>query len=112
MRTRYTQIEILLCLFDCKSHTISEIQNKTGYGESTIRRHIQELSIYLPIEIYKGSRKGIRGGGGVILQKNFLLKILFEKGEIEVLLRSLDCNIENVKAQRVKEKIERMLGNG
>ncbi|MBQ8658929.1 MAG: hypothetical protein IJ506_07310 [Clostridia bacterium] len=46
------------------------------------------------------------------MQKNFLLKILFEKGEIEVLLRSLDCNIENVKAQRVKEKIERMLGNG
>ena len=50
-----TQIEILLCLFDCKCHTISEIRNKTGYGESTIRRHLQELSIYLPIEIYKGS---------------------------------------------------------
>lgn len=112
MRTRYTQIEILFCLFDCKNHTISEIQNKTGYGESTIRRHIQELSIYLPIEVYKGSRNGARGGGGVVLQRNFLLKRIFEKGEIDVILQSLDCNIGNIKAQKVKEKIERMLGNG
>lgn len=111
MRTRYTQIEILLCLFDCKCHTISEIRNKTGYGESTIRRHLQELSIYLPIEIYKGSRKGVQGGGGVYLEKNFLLKLLFEKAEIELLLRSLENILESDKAQKLKEKIERMLGS-
>ena len=32
MRTRYTQMEILMCLFDCKRHTISELQSKTGYS--------------------------------------------------------------------------------
>ena len=110
MRTRYTQIEILLCLLDCKTHTVSEIRNKTGYGESTIRRHIQDLSIFLPIEIYKGSQKGVRGGGGIVLQKNFLLKVLFNKSEIEIILQSLERNFESEKPKKIKEKIERMLG--
>ena len=110
MRTRFTQIEILMCLFDCKTHTVSEIRNKTGYGESTIRRHIQDLSILLPIEIYKGSKNGKRGGGGVYLQKNFLLKILFEKSEIELILQGLERIPETAKSQRLKEKIECMLG--
>ena len=111
MRNTYIQVEILLCLLDCQRHTLLEIQNKIGYGKETIRRHVQDLSILLPIEIYRSGRKGQQGGGGIRLQKNFLLKILFEKSEIEIILQSLDFNIQNVTAQKLKEKIERMLGS-
>ena len=90
---------------------MDEIKNKTGYSKETIRQHIQIISMFLPIDIYRSGKIGVQGGGGVVLQKNFLLKILFEKGEIEVMLQSLDYNIENVKAKNVKEKIERMLGS-
>jgi predicted DNA-binding transcriptional regulator YafY len=110
MRARYIQIEILMCLLDCNLHTISEIRNETGYSVSTIRRHIQDLSIYLPIEIHRGSRNGMQGGGGVILHRNFLLKILFAK-EIKLILHSLELNSGNEQSIRLKDKLERMLGN-
>lgn len=111
MRARYIQIEILMCLLDCNLHTISEIRNETGYSVSTIRRHIQDLSIYLPIEIHRGSRNGRQGGGGVILQRNFLLKILFAPKEIKLILHSLELNSGNEQSTRLKDKLERMLGN-
>ena len=55
MRARYIQIEILMCLLDCNLHTISEIRNETGYSVSTIRRHIQDLSIYR-LKLNKGEK--------------------------------------------------------
>ena len=79
MKNRYIQMEILLCILDCKVHTLNEIKNKTGYAKETIRQHIHILSMFLPIEIFRSGKKGVKGGGGIILQKNFLLKILFDK---------------------------------
>ena len=46
MRNTYIQVEILLCLLDCQRHTLLEIQNKIGCGKETIRRHVQNLSIF------------------------------------------------------------------
>ena len=111
MRTTYIQVEILLCLLDCKRHTLLEIQNKIGCGKETIRRHVQDLSILLPIEIYRSGKQGQQGGGGIRLQKNFLLKSLFEKAEIELILRSLENVLESDRAEKLKVKIERMLGS-
>jgi len=111
MRTRYTQMEILMCLFDCKRHTISELQSKTGYSGSTIRRHLQELAIFLPIEIYRGSKTGEQGGGGVVLQKNYLFNILFHNWEIKLLIKGLEVIDDDLRAKELKEKLERLLGD-
>lgn len=86
-----------------------EIQNKTGYGKETIRRHVQDLSILLPIETYRGGGKGQQGGGGIRLQKNYLLKALFKTSEIELLLQGLEM-FGSQKAKELKEKILRMTG--
>ena len=53
----------------------------------------------------------MQGGGGVILQRNFLLKILFAPKEIKLILQSLELNSENEQSKRLKDKLERMLGN-
>ena len=109
MRNTYIQVEILLCLLDCQRHTLLEIQNKIGYGKETIRRHVQNLSILLLIEMYRGGMKGQQGGGGIRLQKNFLLKALFKTSEIELLLQGLEM-LGSQKSKELEEKILRMTG--
>ena len=103
-------MEILMCLFDCKKHTIPELQRKTGYGRSTIRRHIQDLSVFLPIEMFRSGKEGEKGGGGVVLQKNYLINVLFKNWEIKLILNSLEELKEDTKAKELKNKIERLLG--
>ena len=109
MKNRYIQMEILLCILDCKIHTLNEIKNKTGYSKETIRQHIQILSMFLPIDIFRSGKKGVKGGGGIVLHRNFLLKILFEKVEIQIIIEGLGLVSEKTKAQNLKDKIERML---
>ena len=65
--------------------------------------------MFLPIEIFRSGKKGVKGGGGIILQKNFLLKILFDKSEIQIIIESLGMVVEKQKAKNLKEKIERMV---
>ncbi len=43
--------------------------------------------MFLPIDIFRSGKKGVKGGGGIILHRNFLLKILFEKGEIQIIIK-------------------------
>ena len=110
MKNRYIQMEILLCLLDCQRHTLNEIKNKTGYSKETIRQHVQIISMFLPLDIYRSGKAGVQGGGGIILQKNFLLNILFTKGEIDIILQKLEGEFENPRSKKLKEKIESMQG--
>lgn len=81
---RRTQILKLLCRR--RHDTIENLAFETGVSERTVRRDIDELSLYEPIYTVRG-----RHGGGVYVSDNFsFYRMYMNDGEISVLKRVLE----------------------
>lgn len=60
--------DILNAISDGKVHTLQEIADEVECSKSTVKRHIQSLSLRYPIQTFHGGERK----GGVYLDKRFM----------------------------------------
>ena len=104
MRSRYIQNRIFALLSDCKRHTVKEIAEKLEVNESTVYRHIQDLSENYMITTFTGGRE--HGGTQLVdLNGNNILS----KDEIEQVIAILTKNEEDYLITEIIRKLKALL---
>lgn len=104
MRSRYIQNRIFALLSDCKRHTVKEIAEKLEINESTVYRHIQDLSANYMITTFIGGRE--HGGTQLVdLKGNNILS----KDEIKQVIAILTKNEEDYIITEIIRKLKALL---
>lgn len=104
MRSRYIQNRIFAILSDCQLHTIKEIADELEINESTVYRHIRDLSENYTITTFTGGRE--HGGTRLVdLKGNNILS----KDEIEQVIAILSKIKEDYLITEIIRKLKALL---